>query len=240
MSQSLKYVGASTIALAIGFNVPYAILVSSFDYPNILRQPADVVLARFADGGAELILTWYAFGLTALALAPLSLALSLTPENLTHAPNRAIGAGVLGALAAVAQAIGLFRWTFVIPGLAAKVADPQITQATRTAALEMFTMLNQFAGVAIGEHVGQLLTAAFVATLSSAQASAGRFITALTGAAAAIAIGVGTGEGLAHSLGANGKTFSLATIVGYLGLSVWLLSTGVNLLRDGTPRRARS
>lgn len=240
MTRSRKFLGVSAIALAVGFNAPYARLVSIFEYPGVLRQPAEIVLAKFAEGGADLILTWYAFGVAALALVPLSLALSLTPEQLGRTPARAIGAAILGSLAGVAQAIGLFRWTFVVPGIAARVADPEAGEAAREAALGSFIALNQFGGVAIGEHVGQLLTALFMLTLSSAQASAGSRATAFTGLAAAVAIGIGTGEGVAIAFGESGDMFSLATIAGYLGLSAWLIATGVSHLRRAAGRRAQT
>ena len=45
------------IALAIIFNVPYAILATSYDYPDVLRRPAGEALNLFAAGGGDLILT---------------------------------------------------------------------------------------------------------------------------------------------------------------------------------------
>ena len=48
--------GAAALSLAIAFNLPFALLASSFDYPDILRRPAGEVLDAFAAGGAPLIL----------------------------------------------------------------------------------------------------------------------------------------------------------------------------------------
>lgn len=66
MSHRSSIVGAGAIALSIGFNVPYALLASTFDYPTILRRPAGEVLLAFAAGGADLVLVWYAFFLSAV------------------------------------------------------------------------------------------------------------------------------------------------------------------------------
>ena len=84
--------GIAAIALAILFNLPYAILAASFDYPAILRRPPAEVLTRFAEGGAGLVLTWYAFALAALALTPLAIGLSLTPRRLVIHPALAASA----------------------------------------------------------------------------------------------------------------------------------------------------
>jgi len=82
MNPARPALGTATIALAILFNLPYALLAASFDYPAILRHPPAEVLARFAAGGAGLVLTWYAFALAALALTPLAIGLSVTPRRL--------------------------------------------------------------------------------------------------------------------------------------------------------------
>jgi hypothetical protein len=231
-----RVLGLSAIALAILFNIPYAILASTFDYPDILRRPAGEVLDTFAAGGPSLILTWHAFALAALALIPLTLALSLTPSRMARAPGLAVSAAVLGALAGLAQAIGLWRWVFVIPQLARAHAMPGAPSEVMRSTEAMFEMLNSYGGVAIGEHLGQLLTALFVLTLARLQLSEGARITALAGFSTAAAISFGTTEGLALALGRSGDLFALGTIAGFLGLTLWLILTGIGHLR-GTARR---
>jgi hypothetical protein len=217
--------GIAAIALGVGFNVPYAILASLYDYPQILRRPAAEALHRFADGGAPLILTWYAFMLAALALVPVAMALSLTPSRLARSPALAVGAAVTGALAGLAQAIGLARWVFVVPALA-READTAAAQST-------FDMLNAYGGVAIGENLGQLLTAAFVFQVAALQRRDGAVRLAWLAGLSAVTIAAGTGEGLALALERDGGAFSFATIAGFLGLSLWLIATGAMLARRG-------
>lgn len=223
--------GAMAIALAILFNVPFSILAATYDYPDILRGSAANALTLFAEGGPSLILTWHAFALTALAFCPVAVALSVTPERLARHPALSVGAAVTGGLAGVMQAVGLWRWVFVIPMLAREHAATGATDATRQAAEQAFAVLNQYGGVAIGEHLGQLLTALFVVQLSVLQLTEGRRVTSMAGFATAAAIAVGTGEGLAMALGQSGETFGLITIAGFLGLTVWLILTGLGLMR---------
>ncbi|MDX2238540.1 MAG: DUF4386 family protein [Hyphomonadaceae bacterium] len=223
--------GASAIAMAIGFNAPYAVLAATYDYPDILRRPASEALDAFHAGGPDLIWTWYGFGLAAFALAPLAIALSLTSARIVQRPALAIGAALAGLAASVTQAIGLFRWVFVVPGLARTHADPSTSEAARDAAARAFDVLNAYGGVAIGEHLGQLLTALFVAMLAALQAQERKAATAALGAITALAITIGTGEGLALSLGNSGEAFSLFTIAGFAGLALWLIAVGVGLLR---------
>jgi hypothetical protein len=234
MSDRQPILAACAIVLAIGFNIPYAVLAATYDYPGILREPAGVALTAFHAGGPALIWTWYAFGLAALAFTPLAPALAITSARLARRPGLAVGAAMLGALAGVTQAMGLFRWVFAIPGLAAAHADPAATEETRAAAERAFDILNAYGGVAIGEHLGQLLTSGFVAMLAALQAGERRRITAGLGAAAALAIVLGTGEGLALALGASGDVFSLFTIAGFALLAAWLIAVGLGLMRPAT------
>lgn len=232
---SRPVLAGATIVYAIAFNLPYANLSRVFEYPGILREPAGTVMMLFAERGVELILTWHGFALAALLLVPFALALSITPARLAQRPALTIGAAVAGALAGLAQALGLWRWVFVVPELARTYLDAASTEAARTAAEQAFTVLNLYGGVAIGEHLGQLLTALFVVMLSLLQLGEQRRITALIGLATAGAIAIGTTEGIAIALGQSGEVFSYFTIAGFLGLTVWLIATGIGMLR---PARA--
>ncbi|OYW46875.1 MAG: hypothetical protein B7Z08_01575 [Sphingomonadales bacterium 32-68-7] len=229
MSARSRWLGLATIALAVSFNVPYAVLASIFDYPAILREPAGEVLSRFAAGGTGLLLTWYAFALTALALVPLAAGLAITPVRLADRPALAIGAALAGALAGLTQAIGLVRWVFVMPDLsrAATGADP----AAAEAAIGTFTLINAYGGIAVGEHLGQLLTALFAGLLALLQQGEGHHATAAFGLATAALLTFGTGEGLMLAAGQDGSLFAVGTITGFLALTVWLIATGTLLLR---------
>jgi Domain of unknown function (DUF4386) len=231
MSKSRPVTGACAIVLAIIFNVPFSILAATYDYPEVLRRPAGEALDLFAAGGASLILTWHAFALCALALAPMAIALALTPERVATRPALAIGGAITGALSGLAQAIGLWRWVFVIPMLARTHADPAATPEAKLAAARAFEVLNQYGGVAIGEHLGQLLLALFVGMVAALQFGEGKRISAGIGFATVAAIAVGTGEGLAIALGQSGELFSTATIIGFVGLTAWLICTGLGLVR---------
>jgi len=217
--------GASALLFAVGFNVPYTVLAVTFDYPDILRQPAGDVLDQFAAGGAPRVLTWYAFMWAALLFVPLAAALAINRERMIAAPGLAIGAAIAGGLSGALQAIGLARWVFVIPAQAAAYAAGDPSAAT------VFDTLNAYGGVAIGEHLGQLLLALFAGLLASLQWAERQPALATAGILSAAAIALGTGEGLVLSLGGTGEIFSVFTITGFLAFSAWMFATGLNLLR---------
>jgi hypothetical protein len=225
--------GAAALILAIAFNLPFALLASSFDYPDILRRPAGEVLDAFAAGGAPMILTWYAFALSAVGLIFFAPALALATADWNRRPGLAISAALMGALAGLAQAIGLFRWVFAVPSLATFHTDPATDVATRASLETAFTLLNGWGGIAIGEHLGQILTLAWV-TLAALQALSNhqrlaRPAAAIAGLAVA-GIGIGLGEGLSLALGHQAPLLAVATVAGYLAFSLWLLVTGAGLV----------
>jgi hypothetical protein len=229
MAKARPLTGASAIALAIMFNVPFSILAATFNYPDVLRGPPGEALDAFVAGGAQLIMTWHAFALSALALAPVAIALSITPQRINERPALAIGAAITGALAGLAQAIGLWRWVFVIPGLAR--AHESGDAETQRAAERAFDILNQYGGVAIGEHLGQWLTALFILMLALAQWGERARISATIGLIAAALIAAGTHEGVALALGQPAEIFGLITIAGFLAFALWLIATGIGLFR---------
>ena len=160
MQRSL--LGAAALSLAIAFNLPFALLAASVDYPDILRRPAGEVLDAFAAGGPTLILTWYGFALSAVGLILFAPALALTTADWTRRPGLAVAAALMGSLAGIAQAIGLFRWVFAVTALATLHADPATDADTKASLETAFNLLNGWGGVAIGENLGQILTLAVV------------------------------------------------------------------------------
>ena len=144
------------IALPIAFNAAFALLAVKFDYPDILRRPTVEVLERFRQGGSALVLLWWAFAMTAVLLAPLAV---LVAGALAGADPTLLGMGAtVGVLAAVVQFLGLIRWPFLVPYLARAIAEPDATPARREAIDVVFQAFNRYLGVAVGEHLGYLLT----------------------------------------------------------------------------------
>ncbi|WP_338870126.1 DUF4386 domain-containing protein [Spirosoma sp. SC4-14] len=144
--------------------VPYMALTMLFDYPNILRYEPGIILTRFHQGGSLLIGVWWFFAISGLVLlqAYIRIGQRLEPEE----PDLR-WATTLGVISGIVQIIGLLRWPFVVPVLAAQyvqATDP----ATRQATVVVFTVIHQYGGVVLGEHLGQLLTISYTVLLSMA------------------------------------------------------------------------
>ena len=64
---------------AVAFAAAAMVLSSTFNWPDVLREPASVVLPAFADGGTSLVWTWFA---TAWTYAILAVPILLLPAAL--------------------------------------------------------------------------------------------------------------------------------------------------------------
>lgn len=164
-----RYGAAAAFALIVFLlvsNIAYVGLINLFGYDDVLREPVDVVLARFQAGGPALILAWAGFAWSALIFiaAAVLVAKALKVE---HGQTVWI-ATVAGAASGLVQAVGLLRWVFVVPPLAAAYAAPASTAADRAAIAQIYNALNQYGGVALGEHLGQLLLVAWSAGVLAA------------------------------------------------------------------------
>jgi hypothetical protein len=219
------------IAVPIAFNLAFFELGRTFDYPNILREPADVILRRFAAGGTPLLLRWQALLVSALAMLPL---VALVAVAIPALPVLAVPAVVVGAAAALVQVLGLVRWPFAVPELARRHVDADGPDAatTRHTIEVVFAALHRLFGVGIGEHLGYLLTGLWTILVSASVLSTSVVWSWVgwTGLPIGAALLIGSLE----FVGPNEKTgWSIAgTIVpiAYIAWSVWLIVMGIGLL----------
>lgn len=164
-----RYGAAAAIALItflLVSNIAYVGLINLFGYDDVLREPVDVVLARFEAGGPALILAWAGFAWSALIFIAAAVLVAKALE-VEHGQTVWI-ATIAGAASGLVQAVGLLRWVFVVPSLAAAYAAPASSPADRSAIAQIYNALNQYGGVALGEHLGQLLLVAWSAGVLAA------------------------------------------------------------------------
>jgi hypothetical protein len=138
-------------------------------------------------------------------------------------------ATAFGVVAGVVQFLGLARWPFLVPYLADSYTDPTSSEATRESVAVVFEAFNQYAGVAVGEHLGYLFTGLWTALVALALLQSPLFVRfgrwlGLLGLVSAAGILAGTLEFVGIALAADVVT------VAYILWSVWLLAFGIALL----------
>jgi hypothetical protein len=175
------------IAVPLLFMLFYGLLQMTFDYPGILREPAGEILRRFAAGGPSLVLLWYGFALTPALFIPAAILLRRVFPTTSAVVDLAVP---LGVLAGAVQVVGLVRWPFLVPDLARTFLDPAASEATQAATLAVFSAFHQYAGVAIGEHLGYLFTGAWTIVIAGAMLTSSVFRPWLGWAGIVSAIGI--------------------------------------------------
>jgi hypothetical protein len=223
-----RMAGVLFIAGTAAFGVAATVLSMTFDWPDILRQPPNVVLPEFVAGGPSLVWTWFAVAWT---YAILAVPILLLPTALNRRADPALRvATYLGATSVVLALIGFLRWVFVVPPLADSYVAGDAT--TRTAVAAAWTAQHQYGGALLGEHLGQLLVIGWSITVSVLILRTGvlpRWAGWLGLAASGIYL-TNQGDILATAI-PGFPVWDLAGLLGSTLWAVWLLVLGVLLLR---------
>src|SRR4051794_5553506 len=149
--------GALLLVFPFLIQIPFAILTATFRYPDILREPAALILRQYAQGGPSLTITWFLF---AMAILPLLVGIVMLPGAISPLRPRWMQAAMpLGVASAVLQMLGLLRWVVLVPLLAKAFVDPSTTATTRDAIVVAFQAQHQLFGVMMGEYLGEILLA---------------------------------------------------------------------------------
>lgn len=219
------------IAVPIAFNLAFFELGRTFDYPNVLREPPDVILRRFAAGGSGLILRWQGLLTSALAMLPL---VALLAVALGAALPLTVAAVVIGSASALVQALGLVRWPFAVPELARRyvVADGPEAAATRQTIEVVFATLHRLLGVGIGEHLGYLLTGVWTILVAASIVTTAAIAPWLgwLGVPIGAALLLGSVEFVGPNERAGWPVAGIIVPIAYVAWSIWLIAIGIGLI----------
>jgi hypothetical protein len=212
---------------ALAFAAAATALSVMFDWPDVLREPAEVVLPAFTAGGPALIWAWFAaawtYGLLAIPVLLLPAALGLQGNPALKVATYAGAASVLLSL------IGFLRWVFVVPALANTYAAGD--EQTRGAVAAAWTAQHQFGGALLGEHLGQLLVIGWSVTVSVMILRSG-ILPRWTGAVGLITSGIyllNQGDILATAV-PGFPVWDLAGLIGSTGWGLWIAVLGISIL----------
>jgi len=222
--------GILLIALPVAFNAAFGALAATFDYPNVLRRPTGEILERFRSGGSRLVLLWWGFAMTAVLFAPLAV---LVAASLDGASAVLLDLGVtVGVLAAAVQFLGLIRWAFVVPYLARSYDVEGISDSRRDVIDIVFQSLNRYLGVAVGEHLGYLLTGAWSILVGVAVLQQGELhpVVGIAGIVIGAVLAVCSIEFVGGFELRGWKLAGVVTPFAYIAWSLWLVAMGVILL----------
>src|SRR5215213_3138840 len=227
--EGLRHVtGWLLVVGAVTFAVAATILSSTFDWPDILREPPDVVLPAFAAGGTSLVWTWFAVAWTyAILLVPIL----LLPAALGRGDDPVLRAATfVGAVSVLLSLIGFLRWVFVVPPLARAYESGNAGE--REAIDAAWTAQHQFGGALLGEHLGQLLVIAWSVTVCVhllRTRTLPRWL-AVCGLVVSGLYLLNQGDIMATAI-PSFPVWDLAGLLGSTGWGLWVAALGITLLR---------
>ncbi len=161
-----KIAGWSFVIGAFLINIPYSLLIITFNYPEILREPPGEILIQFNNGGEALIYQWLAFAWFGF---PILIGIILLHKVFKEEKILIGQLGIVfGIFAVIFQLVGLLRWVFVVPVLADKFVNPASSDAAKEWAIVAFQVIHQYGGVLVGEHLGQIFTIIWTVLISLA------------------------------------------------------------------------
>ena len=142
------------IAAAVLTNAAFTVLGMVFNYPDVLGEPVDDILAAFRASQTAVIGWFTVMAVSAALLVPIAIGVGRLSTRRAMRIAVPVGIG-----AAVVQVIGLARWPLLVPGFAANAASSN--PATAAAARDSFLLAHRILGTVVGETLGYLLTAAW-------------------------------------------------------------------------------
>lgn len=120
-----------------------------------------------------------------------------------------------GVLAGLVQTLGLSRWVFLVPGLAARFVAPSASETERAVSTSLFDAANAYLGMGVGEHLGYLFTALWTLTLALLLWRTWRWL-----ALAALPLAAGIATGMLEPMGVP-----MAADINAISFSLWALWT---------------
>ena len=213
-----KLTATLLIAAAVLTNAAFTVLGTVFNYPDVLKEPVEEILAKFRASQNAVTLWFAVLAFSAALFAPIAIGVGRLSSH--WAMRVAVPVGIA---AAAVQVIGLSRWPLLVPGFAADAASPD--PAVAAGARDSFVLAHRILGNLIGETLGYLLTAAWtlLVLVALGRTFAGRWFIAL-GAVSAVLVLAGVLSPLDLPM------IDLANFIGYVLWSVWLVVFGLLLL----------
>lgn len=219
-----NYVGILFITFPLIVQIPFGILVSTFNYPDVLRESPGIILDNFFKGGAPLQSTWYFYAVSILIF----LLGVLSHNKIANLEIRNINK--IALVSGVLQMIALLRWSFLVPILAKNyylTSDPAVKKAIEV----LFEIQNSFFGIAIGEHLGQFTMATWTLLLSKKLAPNFK-VTKYLGFLSGGVLAAGLTEHVVTTFNRPLQGLDMIAAVGFVLWSVWMIVFGIQFIKQ--------
>lgn len=217
---------ALTVVHVALLSVGFLILADQFSFPEILRATSQERLALFRQNQGLIVPAYYMMGLSGLTM--IMIAVTFHQSFARSGSTLLVAALVAGVLGGAFQMMGFMRWPIAMPYLAEQMAAAQSDDARGVVAL-LEGLLNRYAGMVVGEHLGFLGQGFWTLLIGAAMFRGPLFAWpyGAVGSVLGVLIVVSAMEQLGGPFEAIGF-LSAPVSAAWLG---WLLMCGVSLVR---------
>lgn len=209
------------IALFVGFTI----LAIVFQFPEVLRLPAEARLSLYRQGQAIIQPTYWVLAMTGLTQVGISVLLYQSFR--TRGSTILVLSLVFGVLCGILQTAGFIRWAILIPYLADQITTADPTTARTIALVE--GAFNRYAGMALGEHTANICLGIWTVLVGVAIRSERLLDKKL--APWGIVLGVVAMVLSLEQLGVAPAVLSVVLDFGFPAWAVWLVVVAVSLFR---------
>jgi len=147
-----RLTGLTILLHTLVLNLGFFALMGIFEFPDILRMPAEYRMALFQANRSMVIPIYYILALTGFSQIIVSILLFQVMEH--NRGTVVLLAVVFGVLTGVFQLLGFIRWSILIPFIAETLANDNLSPASKETALLIEATFNRYGGMAVGEHLG--------------------------------------------------------------------------------------
>lgn len=211
----------------------YYILAATFEFPDILRMPADYRLALFLENSRIIVPAYYLLALTGISQILVTVLVHQALDE--NEATVAIVAAVFGVLTGVFQAIGFIRWSVLIPYIADAMANAGTNGLSQETVAFIEGVANRYVGMAVGEHLGFLAQATWTTLLGVAILGRRLFDRRL--AWIGVVIGLLTFPVAMEPLGGLFVVLGVLTVPVNAAWDIWLILLAISLLRTDPETR---
>ncbi len=212
---------------ALAFGVAATVLSSTFEWPDILREPADVVLPSFADGGNSLIWTWFAVAWTYGVIASRC---SCSPRRWAARTTWSYGPPPRSG-----PPPSCCRWRASCAGCSSFRRSPATTSPATTHPRGRggaWMAQHQYGGALLGEHLGELMAIAWSVTVAIVvlRTKVLPGWVGVSGLVVSVLYFLNQGDIMATAI-PDFPVWDLAGLLGSTGWGLWVAALGVAILR---------
>ena len=229
---SNRLLGWTIIVFGLVSSAGFGILSAVFEFPDILRRPGGEVLKKYAENASVVRPTYWLLGMTGLVLIGISVELGRFLTPFAEGPARLVSG--FGVATGIFWSLGYTRWPVAVPYLSDLYKNGDAGEKQR--ASELYGMLNRYAGMTVGEHLGFICMGVFAIALAIGlrRGNVGPRWFLPVGVFAGVLIAITSFEQYDPELEVLGALNGLANTVWFL----WMIAIAVVLLRRSKQRVA--